>query len=91
MTTAKTIICRCEDVTEADVRAALHLGFTDLESLKRYAGFGTGPCQGKGCLSAVRALVRETAEAGEPTTQRLRTRPPAVPVALGALAGKEEG
>ena len=29
------------------------LGYTDLEEVKRYTGFGTGPCQGKECLRMV--------------------------------------
>ena len=49
----KVILCRCEDVTLADVQHAVALGYADLEEVKRYTGFGTGPCQGKECLRAV--------------------------------------
>ena len=51
MSHSKTFLCRCEDVTLEDFRAAYREGFTELESLKRYTGVGTGFCQGKGCLS----------------------------------------
>ena len=55
----KTILCACEDVTLSEVRRAFALGHRDLESVKRYTGFGTGPCQGKSCLNAVvRELLR---------------------------------
>ena len=43
---SKVILCRCEDVTLADVQHAVAAGYTDLEEVKRYTGFGTGPCQG---------------------------------------------
>jgi sarcosine oxidase subunit beta len=49
----KIILCRCEDVTTRDVERAVATGFSDLEEVKRYTGFGTGPCQGKECLRAV--------------------------------------
>lgn len=88
MTTAKTIVCRCEDVTEAELQAAIGKGFHDLEGLKRYVGFGMGPCQGKGCVSAVLALLARMTEPQQ--VRRMRTRPPAQPVPLGLLAGEEE-
>ena len=64
MSKAKIFLCRCEDVTLDEFREAYGEGFTELESLKRYTGAGTGFCQGKGCLSeAARELaaLRETA------------------------------
>ncbi|HEX9051177.1 MAG TPA: FAD-dependent oxidoreductase [Anaeromyxobacter sp.] len=82
---AKTFACTCEDVTLAEVRRAFAAGHRDLESVKRYTGLGTGPCQGKSCVAlAVRELLRlgATAEEAAPFT----VRPPVHPVALGALA-----
>ena len=55
----KLILCRCEDVTADDVEHAVAAGFQSIEEVKRYTGFGTGPCQGKECLVAVaRAVAR---------------------------------
>ncbi|HET8542254.1 MAG TPA: FAD-dependent oxidoreductase [Anaeromyxobacter sp.] len=87
---AKTIVCACEDVTIGEVRAAFAAGHRDLESLKRYTGLGTGPCQGKSCVAlAVRELRRlgATPEEAAPYT----VRPPVEPVALGALAAIDPG
>ena len=53
--------------------------------MKRYTGFGTGPCQGKSCLNAVvQELLRLGATPGEiaPFTPR----PPVQPVTFGTLA-----
>ena len=55
----KVILCRCEDVTLADVQNAVKLGRADLEEVKRYTGFGTGPCQGKECVWAVARILAE--------------------------------
>jgi sarcosine oxidase subunit beta len=82
---AKTIVCPCEDVTLAEVRRAFAAGHRDVESVKRYTGFGTGPCQGKSCLARVaRELLRLGATPGEVVP--FTARPPVLEIALGALA-----
>jgi bacterioferritin-associated ferredoxin len=78
----KIILCRCEDVTLADVQHAVASGWSDLEEVKRYTGFGTGPCQGKECLRAV-ALAIAAASGRAPGSMRpFTTRPPLVPTEL---------
>ena len=85
MPTGKTLVCACEDVTLAEVRRAFAQGHRDLESVKRYTGFGTGPCQGKSCAAlVVRELLRLGATPGE--VAPFTARPPADPVSLSALA-----
>jgi sarcosine oxidase subunit beta len=82
---AKTVVCACEDVTADEVRRAFALGHRDLESVKRYTGLGTGPCQGKSCVAvAVRELLRLGATPGE--VLPFTARPPVQPVPLGDLA-----
>lgn len=82
----RVFLCRCEDVTLGDLEHALEAGLGTMEELKRYTGFGTGPCQGKECMVTVarellrRDLVRP--EALRPFTAR----PPCEPVSFGALA-----
>lgn len=80
----KTLLCRCEDVTLDEVLDAVRAGHRDIESVKRYTGFGTGWCQGKQCVVAcARVLADATGEAPElPITPR----PPLHPVPLGLLA-----
>jgi NAD(P)H-nitrite reductase large subunit len=80
----KTLACRCEDVTLHDVEEAIARGHDDLESLKRYTGFGTGWCQGKSCVAlCARLLVERGGSAAMPITPR----PPYHPLTLGDLAG----
>jgi sarcosine oxidase, subunit beta len=82
---AKTFLCACEDVSVEDVRRAFERGYRDLESVKRYTGIGTGPCQGKTCLAvAARELLRLGATPGE--VAPFTVRPPLTPTPLGALA-----
>jgi sarcosine oxidase subunit beta len=82
---SKTFVCHCEDVTLKDVRRAFELGFRDIESVKRYTGLGTGPCQGKSCVAlAARELVRLGATPGEVVP--FTVRPPLRPTSFAALA-----
>jgi bacterioferritin-associated ferredoxin len=80
----KVIACRCEDVTLHDVEQAIARGHRDIESLKRYTGFGTGWCQGKWCLSLCAKLL---AERGGDPGKGITPRPPYQPVSLADLAG----
>lgn len=84
--TDRTFVCRCEDVTLTELEHAFAAGLTTIEEIKRYTGFGTGPCQGKECMAAVaRELVRRGL--AEPDTLAPFTaRPPTEPVSFGALA-----
>jgi NAD(P)H-nitrite reductase large subunit len=83
----KTLVCRCEDVTLDELEDAITRGHDDLESLKRYTGFGTGWCQGKSCVSlCAKILVERGGEASLPITPR----PPFHPTSLADLAGLAE-
>ena len=80
----KTLVCRCEDVTLDELEEAITRGHDDLESLKRYTGFGTGWCQGKSCVAlCARLLVARGGEASLP----IMPRPPFHPMKLSDLAG----
>lgn len=80
----KILICRCEDVTLGELEEAVARGYDDLESLKRYTGFGTGWCQGKQCVAlAARTLVEL---GGKRPKAPITPRPPFHPVLVGHLA-----
>lgn len=57
------IICRCEQVTEAEIVDAISRGIpiNSLDAIKRRTRAGMGPCQGQFCGPRVKAIiVRET-------------------------------
>ncbi|HWJ54905.1 MAG TPA: (2Fe-2S)-binding protein [Vicinamibacterales bacterium] len=83
----KVILCRCEDVTLADVQHAVKLGYADVEEVKRYTGFGTGPCQGKECLRGIVVAIAEAARLAPAALAPFTSRPPLVPTELAVLAG----
>jgi bacterioferritin-associated ferredoxin len=79
----RTFLCRCEDVTHAELEHAFAAGLRTIEELKRYTGFGTGPCQGKECMATV---ARELVRLGHIDLRPFTARPPTEPVSFGALA-----
>jgi sarcosine oxidase subunit beta len=86
---SKVVVCRCEDVLLGELVAAIEAGNEDIESLKRYTGFGTGVCQGKSCVAHVARVLAErcpTAAEARPFTPR----PPVAPIPLRLLAGELE-
>ena len=54
------ILCQCEDVTKAEVLAAIRRGAVTVDGVKRRAGAGMGRCQGSRCQQRiVELLARE--------------------------------
>ncbi|MBU2500941.1 (2Fe-2S)-binding protein [bacterium] len=86
MSKPKVYLCRCEDVTVHEFREAYREGFTEIESLKRYTGVGTGFCQGKGCLSESAGLLAELRGCPPQDIRPTTIRPPAEPMTFAQLA-----
>ena len=86
----KAIVCACEDVTVHDVESAIAHGFGDIESLKRYTGLGTGPCQGKSCEAGAMRICVQRGVLPKEAQVPFRARPPLSPAALAGYAGLPE-
>lgn len=86
---SKVIVCRCEDVTLSELDEAIEAGHRDLESVKRFTGFGTGFCQGKQCVALCARLLAE--RGGEVTAMPITPRPPFHPIAIHKLAALMDG
>ena len=86
----KTIICLCEDLTQEEIEQAIDEGYTTLEELKCKLRLGMGPCQGRSCISLARRILCQKTDktTGEITIPP--SRPPVIPVSLGALASDEK-
>ncbi|MCY1053499.1 (2Fe-2S)-binding protein [Nannocystis sp. SCPEA4] len=89
--TARTFVCRCEDVTLGEIERAIAVGLADVEEIKRYTGLGTGPCQGKECLSALGRLLVARGLVPAAALRPFTARPPVEPVTFGALAAGATG
>jgi NAD(P)H-nitrite reductase large subunit len=80
-----TVICRCEEVTMADVRMAVANGAADINDLKRRTRTGMGHCQGRFCGQIVQDLIARVS--GKPMARDCFTpRIPAKPITFETLA-----
>lgn len=82
----KIIVCRCEDVTLHDVEHSIEVGYADIEEVKRYTGFGTGPCQGKECLALVARVLAERTGVAADDIRPFTSRQPIAPTPLALFA-----
>lgn len=91
-----TLICRCEEVSLADIRAAVAVGAESINEIKGLTRCGMGNCQGRICESLLAGVV-----AGERTGNigyakliesagQFTVRPPLHPLSLDVLARAAE-
>lgn len=80
------IVCRCEDVTETEIRRAIRAGYCSLAELKHLFRVGMGHCQGRGCLRNIMRIIEEETGIRIPEQQLPSARPPLKPLPLGLLS-----
>ncbi|MDT0317645.1 2Fe-2S iron-sulfur cluster-binding protein [Streptomyces millisiae] len=91
--TDDTLLCRCEEVPHAAVRAAhAELGAADARTVKMLTRLGMGWCQGRVCGFAAACLTAalDGRSPDEGDARATASRPLAVPVPLAELAGEAD-
>jgi len=86
----KKIICRCEEITEEEIREAIREGYTTIKSIKRRTRAGMGLCQGRTCSTLIRDIIAEMAGDKKEDILSDTVRPPLYPVELGVLGKKNK-
>ena len=79
------------DVTASDIALAHREGYVSVEHLKRYTTLGMAVDQGKNANLNALTLMAKARGAPIEAVGTTRFRPPAVPISLGAVAGRETG
>ncbi len=83
------IICRCEEITESEIRQAVRDGARTIAGVKNRTRAGMGLCQRRTCQRLIARIIAE--ETGLPVADILpnTSRPPCRPLTLGVLTGDE--
>ena len=81
-----TILCRCENVTAGEVRAAADQGLREINRVKAATRLGMGRCQGRVCGIAGAEVLAARLGVSVDSVGRLRAQPPIKPVPIDALA-----
>jgi thioredoxin reductase len=84
-----TLLCRCEEVSAAQIRAVAQLGCSGPNQAKAFTRCGMGPCQGRFCGPGVEWILARQQAVGVERIGHYNTRPPLQPVTLGQLAISE--
>jgi NADPH-dependent 2,4-dienoyl-CoA reductase/sulfur reductase-like enzyme len=86
-----TLVCRCEEITAGEVRAAVRAGHRDPNQVKFITRCGMGPCQGRQCGPAVAGIVAAACDKPLSEVQPYRVRPPLRPLSINELATLDAG
>jgi len=81
-----TIVCRCEEISAAQIRQAVHEGHTDPDQVKFLLRCGMGPCQGRQCAQSIALIVAATRQLPAAAFGPFRVRPPIRPLSIEQLA-----
>ncbi len=80
------MVCLCERVSAAEVRALVRRGITDVNQIKAITRAGMGACGGKSCEALIRTIFRQEGVDSNRIVAGTK-RPLFVEVPLGTLAG----
>ncbi|ARP87513.1 FAD/NAD(P)-dependent oxidoreductase [Bordetella genomosp. 9] len=84
--TGDTIVCRCEEVTAAQICDTVKLGVQGPNQMKSFLRCGMGPCQGRFCGLTVTELIADARGVAPAEVGYYRLRFPTKPLTLGELA-----
>ncbi|MBV9250597.1 MAG: FAD-dependent oxidoreductase [Acetobacteraceae bacterium] len=86
----EAIVCRCEEVTAGEIRAAARLGCLGLNQMKAFTRSGMGPCQGRMCGAVAAEVLAEALGVRVQDIEPYRLRFPTKPVTVGELASLDQ-
>ncbi len=86
----ETLICRCEELSLADIAAELEPGAESIGALKRRTRAGMGRCQGRYCGPILAALSAEREGRALTESSHWAPRPPAKPMRIADIMDLED-
>jgi NAD(P)H-nitrite reductase large subunit len=84
------VVCRCREVTLAEIEAAIDEGADSLQAIKRWTTAGAGLCQGRTCGHLVRTILCEIVGLDAATVGRDTVRPPLEPLRLSVFLSGDD-
>ncbi|MCK9236369.1 MAG: (2Fe-2S)-binding protein [Acholeplasmataceae bacterium] len=86
MDKTKIMMCRCEDVTLADLHQKIDEGYHTFEDLKRLLRIGMGPCQANTCGHLIQRELASYLKKPVTETRPHKSRPVIQGISLEAIA-----
>ena len=82
------IICRCEEITLKEIKAAIKSGAKTVTEVKRRTRAGMGLCQGRSCENIVQRLLCQELGLSPEEVKPARDRAPVRPISFGVLGAE---
>ncbi len=82
-------ICRCEEVTEQEIREAIRAGARSVIEVKRWTRAGMGICQGRSCRRLIERILAEELHLKPEEIEISSFRQPVRPVSMQSFEGGE--
>ena len=89
MDESKIILCRCENVTLADLHQMLDEGMTSMQEIKKKCRCTMGPCQGRTCKELIAKEISSYLHISVDELDVPISRVPIKPITIGQIAGGE--
>lgn len=85
------IICRCEEISQGEIRQAIHEGMFTLTEIRRFLRVGMGLCQGQTCTRLVKGIIARELGISPLEVEPAAARAPMRPIKMKVLGneGKE--
>ncbi len=80
------IVCRCEEVTEEEIRQAIRDGARTLREIKMITRAGMGLCQGRTCSKIISRILAEETNSSIDKIKPATFRPPLRPIPLNIFS-----
>lgn len=80
------IICRCEEITDSEIRRAIRNGADNADAVKRVTRAGMGLCQSHTCYKLVAQIISEMTGKSIGNIPPQTRRPPIRPFSAESLA-----
>ena len=84
------IVCRCEEVTQGEIRRAVHDGLFTIAEIRRYLRCGMGLCQGQTCARLVKGIVARELGVSPDELEPASSRAPMRPIEVSVFAKEAE-
>lgn len=91
MDESKIILCRCENLTLADLHKMLDAGMTSMQEIKKKSRCTMGPCQGRTCKELIAKEIANYMKKKVDDVDVPVSRIPIKPITLGQVYKHDGG
>jgi len=78
-------VCRCEEITVADIKVMISKGYTTPDEIKRVSRAGMGACQGRTCRNLILNIIAQETGINPINIPITTFRPPVKPIKMSIL------